>query len=75
MAREHDLATDLALGIVGAFVGVFVADFLGVGFIDLGFGGFWSSLLISTIGAIVLIFLVGMIRSGRTLRRQPAPDE
>ena len=29
MAREHDLAIDLAIGVAGAFLGVFVADFLG----------------------------------------------
>lgn len=70
MAREHSLTTDLVVGVVGALAGMAMADVLGF-----AFGGFWGGLLISTIGAMLLVFMVGMIRSRRTLRQRPAPDE
>lgn len=62
MGREHGLITNLIVGIVGAFLGAFIASALGV-----GFAGFWGSLLVSTVGAIVLLALVGMFRGRRAL--------
>lgn len=62
MGREHGLLTNLIVGIVGAFLGAFIASALGV-----GFAGFWGSLLVSTVGAIVLLALVGMFRPRRML--------
>lgn len=62
MGREHGLITNLIVGVVGAFLGAFIASALGI-----GFAGFWGSLLVSTIGAIVLLALVGMFRGRRAL--------
>ena len=62
MGREHGMLTNLIVGIVGAFLGAFLASALGI-----GFAGFWGSLLVSTAGAIVLLFLVGMLRGRRAL--------
>jgi uncharacterized membrane protein YeaQ/YmgE (transglycosylase-associated protein family) len=62
MGREHGLITNLIVGVVGAFLGAFIANAMGV-----GFAGFWGSLLVSTIGAIVLLAIVGMFRRRRTL--------
>ena len=62
MGREHGLITNLVVGIVGAFLGAFVASAMGV-----GFAGFWGSLIVSTIGAVLLLFIVGMFRPRRTL--------
>ena len=67
MVREHSLTTDLIVGVVGALIGISVADALG-----LARGGFLGNVLICTFGATLLIFTVGMIRSRRTLARQPA---
>lgn len=60
MGREHGLLTNLVVGIVGAFLGAFIANMAGI-----GFAGFWGSLMVSTVGAIVLLALVGMFRSRR----------
>lgn len=57
MGRNHGLITNLVVGILGAFLGAFLADALNV-----GFAGFWGSLAVSTVGAIVLLFLVGLVR-------------
>ncbi len=62
MGREHGLLTNLVVGIVGAFLGAFVASMLGV-----GFAGFWGSLIVSTIGAVLLLAIVGMFRGRRAL--------
>ena len=62
MGREHGLLTNLVVGIVGAFLGAFVAGLLGV-----GYAGFWGSLAVSTIGAILLLAIVGMFRPRRML--------
>jgi uncharacterized membrane protein YeaQ/YmgE (transglycosylase-associated protein family) len=57
MGRRHGLLTNLLVGIVGAFLGAFIAGALGI-----AFAGFWGSLLVSAIGAIVLLWLVSLIR-------------
>jgi uncharacterized membrane protein YeaQ/YmgE (transglycosylase-associated protein family) len=62
MGREHGLITNLVVGVVGAFLGAFIAAALGF-----GFAGFWGSLLVSTLGAVLLLFIVGMFRSRRAL--------
>ena len=62
MGREHGLITNLIVGVVGAFLGAFIA-----GALNIGFAGFWGSLLVSTVGAIVLLALVGMFRGRRAL--------
>ncbi len=62
MGREHGLITNLIVGVVGAFLGAFIASAVGV-----GFAGFWGSLLVSTIGAVVLLAIVGMFRPRRML--------
>ena len=60
MGREHGMITNLVVGIVGAFLGAFIANAVGC-----GFAGFWGSLIVSTVGAIVLLAIVGMFRGRR----------
>ncbi len=55
--RSHGLITNLIVGLVGALLGGFLANQLGY-----GFNGFWQSLLVSAIGAIILLFILGLIR-------------
>ncbi|GGE44747.1 transglycosylase [Agaricicola taiwanensis] len=57
--RDHGLITNLIVGLVGALLGGFVAGQLGY-----AFAGFWQSLLVSAVGAIVLLFLLGLVRRG-----------
>ena len=57
MGRAHGLLASLDVGIVGACLGAFLAAALGV-----SFAGSWNSLLVSTVGAIVLLALVGMLQ-------------
>ena len=61
MRRNHGLVVNLVVGVVGAFLGSFIATSLGIG----TGAGILPSLLVATCGAILLLFIVGLIR-GRT---------
>jgi uncharacterized membrane protein YeaQ/YmgE (transglycosylase-associated protein family) len=52
------LLVDIIVGIVGAFVGGWVAGLLGI---SIG-GGWIASIITATIGAVILIFLVRLIK-------------
>lgn len=62
MGRKDGLITNLIVGLVGALLGGFLASSLGV-----GFAGFWGSLMVSTLGAIVLLLLVNLFRGRRAV--------
>jgi uncharacterized membrane protein YeaQ/YmgE (transglycosylase-associated protein family) len=57
MKRNHGLLTNLIVGVIGSFLGAFIASMLGI-----NWGGFIGSLVISTIGAIILLALLGLIK-------------
>jgi uncharacterized membrane protein YeaQ/YmgE (transglycosylase-associated protein family) len=57
MARNHGLITNLIVGVVGSFLGAFLAHLLGF-----TYSGFWPSLVVSAIGAILLLFLLNLLR-------------
>ena len=58
LSRRHGLITNLIVGLIGSFVGAILAQVLGFIYV-----GFWASLLVSALGAIVLLFIVGLFRS------------
>jgi uncharacterized membrane protein YeaQ/YmgE (transglycosylase-associated protein family) len=62
MGRRHGLLTNLIVGVVGALLGAFLAGALGI-----EFAGFWGSLLVATIGAIVLLAILGLFRRRPTI--------
>jgi len=57
MKRNHGLVMNLIVGVVGALLGGFLAGLVGI-----RFGGWVGSLLISTLGAILLLYIVSAIR-------------
>ena len=56
----YGVLMDLVLGLLGGLLGGFLAGSLG-----LGGGGLIWSILIATIGAIILVWLVRLIQGGR----------
>jgi uncharacterized membrane protein YeaQ/YmgE (transglycosylase-associated protein family) len=52
------LIWNIVIGIVGAFIGVWLLTRLGV----VPFAGFFGSIVNATVGAIVLLFIIGLIR-------------
>ena len=57
MKRNHGLLTNLIVGVVGALLGSFLAGAMGI-----SFGGWIGSLVISTLGEILLLFLLGLVK-------------
>jgi uncharacterized membrane protein YeaQ/YmgE (transglycosylase-associated protein family) len=57
MNRHHGILTNLIVGLVGGLIGSFAANLL-----HIEFGGWIASLVCSSIGAIVLLFLLGLFR-------------
>jgi uncharacterized membrane protein YeaQ/YmgE (transglycosylase-associated protein family) len=55
--RRGGLLTNLIVGLVGSFLGAFLANVL-----NINFAGFWGSLIVSTIGAILLLLILGLVR-------------
>lgn len=62
MGRRHGLLTNLLVGVVGAFLGALIANAMGI-----VFAGFWGSLAVSAVGAIVLLAIVSMFKRRPTL--------
>lgn len=60
MNSNHGLLTNLLVGVIGAYLGPFLASFLGI-----SFAGFLGSLVIATVGAIVFLFLLRLIKGRR----------
>ena len=58
MRRNHGLLTNLVVGVVGAFLGSFLATSLGIG----TGSGIIPSLLVATAGAVLLLFILGLFR-------------
>ena len=63
MHRDHGLLMNLIVGVVGAYLGAFLAGLLGIGVGD----SFILALLVSIVGACLLLWIVSMIR-GRPAR-------
>jgi uncharacterized membrane protein YeaQ/YmgE (transglycosylase-associated protein family) len=61
MHRNHGMLTNLIVGVVGAFLGSFLATAMGF---DPG-AGILPSLLIATAGAVLLLFLLGLFQRRR----------
>ena len=55
--RRHGLFMNVIVGVVGSFVGAFLARSLG-----LNFHGFTASLIVSTVGAIVLLAVLSILK-------------
>ena len=56
---------NIVVGIVGAFLGGLIFSFLGIGGVNINDGSFsLGSLLVSFVGAVVLLAIVNMVRRG-----------
>ena len=62
MGGGYGLIGDIIIGIVGAFLGGWLFSMLGVGS---PFGGLAGTIFVAFIGAVVLLFLLRLIRGRR----------
>ena len=57
MAANHGLLMNLVVGVVGSFIGGWLAGVLGI-----AFAGWIGNLVVATIGAIILLFVWAKVR-------------
>ncbi len=57
MHRDHGLLTNLIVGVVGAYLGAFIVGI----FVNDPAQGFWSALIVSILGAVVLLWITGKL--------------
>ncbi|HQR89864.1 MAG: hypothetical protein B7Z44_11445 [Caulobacter sp. 12-67-6] len=57
LGRRHSLFFKLLIGVIGAFIGVFIAQRL-----ELPLAGFWGGLIVASIGATLFLAVLGLIR-------------
>ena len=62
---NHGLLTNIVVGIVGAYIGGFLANALGLRLGEMFQGWFWGNLLVSVVGAVLLLTVWRMLRRGR----------
>ncbi len=55
MSANHGLLTNLVVGILGAYVGGFLANVIGLRLGEIFDGWFWGNLIVSAVGAVILI--------------------
>ncbi len=55
--RGMGILVNLIVGVVGAFIGGFLFQQVGI-----GGHGFIGSLIVATIGAVILLFIVGVLK-------------
>jgi uncharacterized membrane protein YeaQ/YmgE (transglycosylase-associated protein family) len=58
---EHGLITNLIIGILGAYIGGFLANALGLRLGEVFQGWFWGNLLVSVVGAVLLILAYRLV--------------
>jgi uncharacterized membrane protein YeaQ/YmgE (transglycosylase-associated protein family) len=62
---DHGLLTNIVIGIAGSFVGGWLANALNLRLGEVFQGWFWGNLLVSVIGAVLLITVYRLIKGRR----------
>ncbi|MDO9473338.1 MAG: GlsB/YeaQ/YmgE family stress response membrane protein [Caulobacter sp.] len=57
MGRNHGLLTNLVVGVIGGLIGGFIATQL-----NIGVSGLLGTLIFATLGAVILLFIVGLFK-------------
>jgi uncharacterized membrane protein YeaQ/YmgE (transglycosylase-associated protein family) len=58
MNRNHGILTNLVVGVVGSLIGGWLAGVFGM----TDAYGFWANLVTATVGAVILLFLLGLLK-------------
>ena len=62
MKTNHGLLMNIVIGIIGSYIGAFLANALGIQLGEIFSGWFWGNLIVAAIGAIVLIWVLRLLR-------------
>jgi uncharacterized membrane protein YeaQ/YmgE (transglycosylase-associated protein family) len=59
---DMGLIMNVIVGVIGAYIGGFLANLAGIRLGEFVSGWFWGNLLVSVVGAVVLILAVRMLK-------------
>jgi uncharacterized membrane protein YeaQ/YmgE (transglycosylase-associated protein family) len=62
MKTDTGIFMNIIIGIIGAYIGAFLANLLGLRLGEVFQGWFWGNLIVAVVGAIILIAVVKMVR-------------
>jgi uncharacterized membrane protein YeaQ/YmgE (transglycosylase-associated protein family) len=62
---DMGLFMNIIVGVIGSFIGAFIANALGLRLDEIFQGWFWGNLLVSVFGAVILLVILKMIRGRR----------
>ncbi|MFO1130474.1 MAG: GlsB/YeaQ/YmgE family stress response membrane protein [Hyphomicrobiales bacterium] len=62
MKTDHGLLMNIVIGIIGSYIGAFLANALGIQLGEIFSGWFWGNLIVAAIGAVVLIWVLRLLR-------------
>ena len=62
MKSNHGLLMNIVIGIIGSYIGAFLANLLGIQLGEIFSGWFWGNLIVAAIGAVVLIWALRLVR-------------
>jgi uncharacterized membrane protein YeaQ/YmgE (transglycosylase-associated protein family) len=62
---DYGLLTNIVIGIIGSFIGAFLANAIGLKITMIFSGWFFGNLLVAVVGAVVLITVYRMIKGKR----------
>ncbi len=65
MKANHGLLMNIVIGVVGSYIGAFLANLLGIRIGEVFQGWFWGNLVVAAAGAIVLLFVLRKVRAGK----------
>jgi uncharacterized membrane protein YeaQ/YmgE (transglycosylase-associated protein family) len=64
---NHGLITNLIVGLVGSWIGFAISNAMGIQIAELFSGWFWGNVLVSAIGATLLLSVLRLFRGRRTV--------
>ncbi len=64
-SSDHGLLTNIVIGVAGAFVGGWLANAMNLRLGEVFQGWFWGDLLVSVVGAVLLITVYRLIKGRR----------
>jgi uncharacterized membrane protein YeaQ/YmgE (transglycosylase-associated protein family) len=62
---DHGLIRNLFFGLVGSWLGFFVANLAGIQLTEVFHGWFWGNLLVSAAGAVILLMITKTVFGGK----------
>ncbi len=63
MKTDQGIIMNIIVGVIGSYIGAFLANALGIRLGELFSGWFLGNLIVAAVGAILLLFIVKLVRN------------